>query len=366
MPSVPPSSERFWLLTGEVPSGPFTVDQVHAKIASGDATWQTPACAVGGSNWLPVVRTPGLGPVAAEAKPPAGEGAESAAPKPLPAPPEPATAPQNVGRTSPPPLPFTPSPPSVPAASSEPAPAPTPANTKSEHIGAAIGVVVVLLLIAGIVYGSSWVWAQIRSPSATEVCKKIDEAKTAAEAKKYATPRMYPLLDAMFADKNALDPNDTSEWTQEVDGPRPDTKLVGFKGTTFVPEAGRRVRVEGHFVVVKSDGWKVDDAVLTGVEGAALPGPVSLVDEHRASLTQPKAPTPGTATVPPGKNRPPGAGTSFRPTVLDKPAWERHPVGKVVASVRDAIGWGGIVALLVLIAVGAAVRESWRKKSPTA
>ena len=127
-----------------------------------------------------------------------------------------------------------------------------------------------------------------------------------------------------------------------------------------------RVRVEGHFVVVKSDGWKVDDAVLTGVEGASLPGPVSLVDEHRASLTQPKAPTPGGTAVPWGKNRPPGTGTSFRPTVLDKPAWERHPVGKVIASIRDEIGWGGIVAILVLIAVGAAVRESWRKKSPTA
>src|SRR4051812_8603369 len=64
MPSVPPPSEQFWLLTGEVPTGPFSVDQVHAKIASGDATWQTPACAVGGSNWLPIVRTPGIGPSA--------------------------------------------------------------------------------------------------------------------------------------------------------------------------------------------------------------------------------------------------------------------------------------------------------------
>ena len=222
MPSASPPAEQFWLLTGEVPSGPFTVDQIHAKIASGDATWQTPACPVGGSNWLPVVRTPGLGPVVAEAKAPASEGAESAAPKP---PPEPATAPQNVGRTSPPPLPFTPSPPGVPASSPEPAPAPAPADTKSERVGAAIGIVVALLLIAGGVYGASWVWEQIRSPTATEVCKKIDEAKTAAEAKKYATPRMHPLLDAMFADKNALDPNDTSEWTQEIDGPRPDPAL---------------------------------------------------------------------------------------------------------------------------------------------
>jgi hypothetical protein len=224
----------------------------------------------------------------------------------------------------------------------------------------------VLLLLGGVGYGVYWAYEQLRPPTATEVCKKPDEAKTAAEAKKYATPRMHPLLDAMFADKNALDPNDTSEWTQEIDGPRPNTKLVGFKGTTFVPEAGQRVRVEGHFVVVKSDGWKVDDAVLTGVEGASLPGPVSLVDEHRASLTQPKAPTLGnTATVPWGKNRPPGSGTYPRPTLQQTPAWEKHPVGKVVASIRDTIGWGGIVVLVILFVVGAAVRESWRKKTPS-
>lgn len=142
-----------------------------------------------------------------------------------------------------------------------------------------------LLLVAGVGYGAYWAYEQLRPYTATEVCKKMDEAKTAAEAKKYATPRMHPLLDAMFADKSTADPNDAYEWTQEIDGPRPDTKLVGFKGTTFVPEAGRRVRVEGHFVVVKSDGWKADDAVITGVEGSSLPGPVSLVEEHAPPAT---------------------------------------------------------------------------------
>ena len=64
MPSVPPPSEQFWLLTGEVPSGPFTVVQVHSELAAGRATWQTPACPVGGSTWLPLVQTPGIGPTA--------------------------------------------------------------------------------------------------------------------------------------------------------------------------------------------------------------------------------------------------------------------------------------------------------------
>jgi hypothetical protein len=63
MPAAPPA-DRFWLLTGEVPAGPFTATEVHAELAAGRATWQTPACPVGGSTWLPLVRTPGVGPAA--------------------------------------------------------------------------------------------------------------------------------------------------------------------------------------------------------------------------------------------------------------------------------------------------------------
>ena len=51
-----PPNEQFWLLTGEVPIGPFTVAQIHAKLASGDVMWQTPACPVGGNTWLQIGR----------------------------------------------------------------------------------------------------------------------------------------------------------------------------------------------------------------------------------------------------------------------------------------------------------------------
>jgi hypothetical protein len=73
---APPPADQFWLLTGEVPSGPLTVAQVHAELAAGRATWQTPACPVGGATWLPLVQTPGIGPpalprTAADARPPA-------------------------------------------------------------------------------------------------------------------------------------------------------------------------------------------------------------------------------------------------------------------------------------------------------
>ncbi|QJW93145.1 hypothetical protein [Frigoriglobus tundricola] len=73
---------RYWLLIGEVPSGPFAVAEVHAKLAAHEATWETPACAVGGGTWLPLVRTPGVGPAGA-----AGDGASH--PQPASNPPSP-------------------------------------------------------------------------------------------------------------------------------------------------------------------------------------------------------------------------------------------------------------------------------------
>ena len=56
------AERRYWLMTADVPSGPFDVRQVHAKLASGEITWETRACAVGASTWLPLLRVPGLGP----------------------------------------------------------------------------------------------------------------------------------------------------------------------------------------------------------------------------------------------------------------------------------------------------------------
>ena len=55
---------RYWLMTGSVPTGPFDVSQIHAKLAVGEASWETPGCPVGGGTWLPLVRLPGLGPTA--------------------------------------------------------------------------------------------------------------------------------------------------------------------------------------------------------------------------------------------------------------------------------------------------------------
>ena len=352
-----PPNEHFWLLLGEVPTGPFTVAQIHAQLATGDATWQTPACPVGASTWLPLLRVRGIGPAPPEAKPSAGEPTERTAPEPFPPPQPYSTDPRAPNRVPPPPLPVVPDPPNAPAGSSEP----VPADPRSELIGVGIGIGTLVLLIAGVGYGGYWTWEQLRPLTATEVCQKLDGAGTAAEAKKYVTPRLHAFIDAENANGWRVDPNDRFESAREADGPQPGAKLVGFRGSFFLPEAGRRVSMEGHCKLVKSDGWKVDDVIVTGVEGAALPGPVSLVDEYLRSLSPPTGRAPPEPSARPNRPGPPARLPAPAPVARQKTKWE-----EVFIRLKDAVGWGGIVVLVALVLVGLGVYHAPRKKPPLA
>jgi hypothetical protein len=148
----------------------------------------------------------------------------------------------------------------------------------------------------------------LRPPTAMEVCRRFQRADTLADAKPLVTPRMLRVLEQLFADKPPDDPNDRFELTREIDGPDPTVKHVGIKGSWFLPEEGRRAGVEGYLRVVRSDGWKVDDLMFTGIEGVSLPRPFSLVDEVRgASPPKSKSSTPptssGTSSKPAPHNR---------------------------------------------------------------
>jgi hypothetical protein len=56
--------QRYWLLIGNAPAGPFSADQLNFKLLAGEITWQALACPVGGTTWLPLAQLPGLGPTA--------------------------------------------------------------------------------------------------------------------------------------------------------------------------------------------------------------------------------------------------------------------------------------------------------------
>lgn len=56
----PPTDPRLWLLRGDKPTGPFTPEDVRARLAAGDVSMDTLACPVGGSEWRPLARTEGF------------------------------------------------------------------------------------------------------------------------------------------------------------------------------------------------------------------------------------------------------------------------------------------------------------------
>jgi len=60
------SERQFWVLAAEVPTGPFSIAQIHAKISAGVVGWDVPVCEIGASNWQPLISTPGIGPNAKE------------------------------------------------------------------------------------------------------------------------------------------------------------------------------------------------------------------------------------------------------------------------------------------------------------
>lgn len=323
--SVTPA--QFWLLTGQVPTGPFTVEQVHAELAAGRATWQTPACAVGGHEWRPLVQTPGVGPTPVSPL------------APPPAPPE---------SSSPPAEPAVPVPPAT--AGATPAKS-TALDRTAERAGVLIGIGLLLgavALIGGLVYlGYEW----LRPYTPLEVCQKFNAAKTPAEAKKCTTPRMHKLVDELFKDQTPDDPNTAFEFTRESDGPDPGVKLVGFRGSMWVPEAGSRLQMEGHFRMVRTGGWKADDMVFTGAEGVAVEAPVSLVDESHRGTFRTSGPT---AT--------PKAGGATK-TPLTQPPVPRTGIAGVFDRVLNNYGWAGIVVVLAVIAAAVGAWEWIKKKS---
>ena len=64
MTPATPTLAQFWLLTGNAPKGPFTLVQIQAKLASGEATWGSKLCPLGESEWRPLHRVPGIIPEA--------------------------------------------------------------------------------------------------------------------------------------------------------------------------------------------------------------------------------------------------------------------------------------------------------------
>jgi hypothetical protein len=307
-----------WLLIGDTPAGPFDLSAVHDKLATGEVTWDTRACPVGAGAWLPLRQTPGIGP--AVVAPPAG--------------PAPGAAQLPVAALLPD---------GLPAASVAPAGSQATAPTGPAWMRV-VGGVVGLAVLAAVAY---FLYEAVRPLTPREVFDRFDRAKTAADAKRYATPNFHPVIDAVA---NSFDePADDVEYTH--DGPAPAEfggHFVGMRGHLFVPEAGRRVRIDAVVHLLDRDGWKVNDLIYMAADGRRLDPPVSLAAEVRG------------AGGPAGRAGPAGQATR---------AWYENKTNQRAAAfgVLAALKAGGLkYALGVLAVVGGGLWALLRRANGTA
>ena len=324
------SPQQYWLLTTDVPAGPFTLEQVHTELTAGRATWQTLACAVGGQEWKPLVKIPGIGPPA-----PTGPGE----------PVEPVPTSSIATREKPEPVVVSP-----PVTIIEPTIIPVAKTvTKREAEGsppAAIALIGVAIIGFAVVGGLGYfVYEAIRPSTPREICEQFGAATTATEAKKYVTPRMDKVVEELLKDPTPDNPNDTFELTGESNGSEPGVRLVGCRVSLWIQEAGLRKRMEGHFRLVQHSGWKIDDFIITGMEGVNLNAPISLVDESRRGAFQ--APT----APPPSKS---GTPSKSAPT---QPAPQRKGIIGIFQAIFNSYGWAGIIVVIAIIAAVQTIRE---------
>lgn len=201
MPSAALPADQFWLLTGPVPAGPFTVSEIHAKLAAGDLSWQTPACPIGGAQWLPLVQTPGIGPGAGAEEQPA----EAAAPLPVESAPSPSVPvmPTDKGAADGQPQSAEPR-----TLRNDAAPRP------GKQVAEAVGGIAALLLVGGLIWGAKCAEEAIRGPKTPAVPTvsqtKVGPAVVARFANKETTSKagapQTPSAPPLPAPDRALDP----------------------------------------------------------------------------------------------------------------------------------------------------------------
>jgi hypothetical protein len=270
--------ERYWLLVGSAPAGPFAIEQIHAKLAAGEITWQSRACRLGTIAWLPLVETPGLGPMPVPEEIPSVIPVPPTAvipgPKPvlmLQALPADADVARATGQDH---LEWT----------ATPAMASTPAGQRSSPARRLAGVAVAALAVAFVGWlGYEW----LRPLTPREVCERFDNARTAKEASPYCTLNLQPALETIFRRQQEVHPKDKFEYTQEGDAPANlGGYFVGARGQIYFPEENRFKQIDFIYHLIKSDGWKIEDMYVLSLERQPLPGPISIARKYQLLIDQ--------------------------------------------------------------------------------
>jgi hypothetical protein len=180
------------------------------------------------------------------------------------------------------------------------------------------------------------------------VTERFLTAKTPAEAKPYVLPSFHAALDVLFA---TPDDGSSSDYEITGDGPAPTGvggHFVGVAGQLFMPEAGRRVRMEIVFHLIERDGWKVADFLLLAIDGQILDPPISVAANYR-EMVNPAPPVGGKPVVP---------GAKSATTAVPAKQWyeDKRYIGVGARGLLAFVKAGGIKAVgLLVLAVGTGV-----------
>jgi len=227
---------RYWILVGEIPTGPFTSSEILAQIQSGKCQWITMSCVVGGAMWLPLNQVLPHAPLAALAveQSPADNTAAH-------------------GTTS--------------------QAIPTP-RSNSSHLTLLV-VIVGLGLVAYWLY--STFFAEV-SLSPQQVCQAFNFAKSPQEAKNYATPNMYAALGVLF-----IQTDDSDDGSFELTAEQPAPSQIGgdYVGFQVHLKAEKSpIVMHGVFHLLNQSGWKVNDMIFISINDQSIDPPISVAREY--------------------------------------------------------------------------------------
>ncbi len=273
----------YWLVDGNAPNGPFDVAQLHAKPIAGEITWQTLACPVGGSAWVPLINVPGLGPTIV----PPTDAIQASLPVSTKAIREPvlATLPAGTsggtspGRSPPDVSPADPLTSSSPAQSSPGSPLNPQAPRRWPQV---------LFAVAGVLIVVWLMYSWFRPLSPREVCDRFGQAKTLKEMSQYTTLNLLPALTEM-SKQQTPETDDPFELTQEGEAPAEvGGYLIGCRWQIYIPEERRRIQFDGVIHLIRSGGWKIEDIYILAMDRHPLELPFSMAANYQLLLEQSK------------------------------------------------------------------------------
>lgn len=132
-----------------------------------------------------------------------------------------------------------------------------------------------------------------------EVCQRFVEARTAQEAQAYATTKLWPAIEAMFAQKDDPDFQGRFDLTDEAEAPPAiGGYLVGYR-LYAEPKGEAAFLVEGFFHLKQIEGtWKIEDWYFTSQNNEPAAEPVSMAANYRTMFSRVPPPAPPASLAP--------------------------------------------------------------------